>query len=99
MTTDACAIPSHSTRTSPTPSWTGTNRKFINSQKTNWKKMEKLYKVVCANFAIANKHTGKCDTCLEDSVDEALMAFVGLTANMETAESLSAFLGLDQQII
>ena len=61
--------------------------------------MEELYKVVCANFAIADKHTGKCDTSLEDSVDEALMAFVGLTANMEPAESLSEFLGLDQQII
>ena len=61
--------------------------------------MEKLYKVVCANFAITDKHTGKCDTSLEDSVDEALMAFVGLTANMEPTESLSDFLGLDQQII
>ena len=61
--------------------------------------MEKIYKVVCSNFAIPNKKTGKCDTSLEDSVDEALMAFVGLTANTHPTESLSAFLGLDQQII
>ena len=61
--------------------------------------MEKLYKVVCANFAITDKHTGKCDTSLEDSVDEALMAFVGLIYRDMPVKSTARFLGLDQQII
>lgn len=61
--------------------------------------MEKLYKVVCANFAITDKSTGKCDSAFEDSVDEALMAFVGLIYREAPVKSIARFIGLDQQII
>lgn len=56
--------------------------------------MEKLYRVVCANFAVPDKSTGKCDGSLEDSVDDALMTFVGLTANTMTAKDIAGFLGI-----
>ena len=61
--------------------------------------MEKLYKVVCANFAIANKHTGKCDTSLEDSVNEALMVFVGLIYREMPVKSIARFLGVENDIV
>lgn len=56
--------------------------------------MEKLYRVVCANFAVQDKSTGKCDGSLEDSVDDALIAFVGMTANTMTAKNIAGFLGV-----
>lgn len=61
--------------------------------------MEKLYKVVCANFAIDDKSTGKCDSTLEDSVDEALMAFVGLIYREAPAKSIARFLGVENDIV
>ena len=61
--------------------------------------MEKLYKVVCANFAISDKHTGKCDTSLEDSVDEALMAFVGLIYREVPVKLIARFLGVENDIV
>ena len=61
--------------------------------------MEKLYKVVCANFAIANKLTAKCDSAFEDSVDEALMAFVGLIYREVPVKSIARFLGVKNDIV
>ena len=51
--------------------------------------MKKLYRVVCSNFAVPDKSTGKCDGSLEDSVDDALIAFVGLTANTMNGRNIT----------
>lgn len=56
--------------------------------------MDKLYKVVCANFAITDKSTGKCDSALEDSVDEAKIALVGLGCNMFGIGHVASWLGI-----
>lgn len=61
--------------------------------------MEKLYRVVCANFAVPDKSTGKCDGSLEDSVDDALIAFVGLSENTMTAKSIAGFLGISADTV
>lgn len=61
--------------------------------------MEKLYRVVCANFAVPDKSTGKCDGSLEESVDDALIAFVGLSENTITAKNIAGFLGISSDTV
>lgn len=40
--------------------------------------MEKLYKVVCANFAIVSRKPLTCDYKLEDNLEDAIIMLVGL---------------------
>lgn len=56
--------------------------------------MEKLYKVVCANFAITDKETLSCDKKMEDKVDDAKIALVGIGCNMFGIGQVASWLGV-----
>ena len=57
--------------------------------------MEKLFKVVCANFALENKKISKCSSKFEDGVEDALIMFVGLAMQTHRINTVSEYLDTD----
>lgn len=61
--------------------------------------MEKLFKVVCKNFAIVSEKPLKCSYHFEGQVDNAVIMFIGFAAQKWSISAISKFLNLDQETV
>lgn len=56
--------------------------------------MEKLYRVVCANFALNSRKPLSCNTLLEEKLDDALTALVGVGCIHFGIANVARYMGL-----
>ena len=60
--------------------------------------MQKLYRVVCANFALSSKKPLTCDYKLEDNLEDAIIMLVGLGCKEFGIERVTKYLKIGRGV-